>query len=76
MKTEKRKVTFVVNNKDLDSLMMDVLVEPQCNEKNEEIYGYANQENASKYVDSRYAIEWDSKKERFVVHIPKRIRIN
>lgn len=76
MKIENRKVSFVANDKDLGSLMMDVLVQPQINENNEEIYGYADQENAGTYVDNRYAIEWDSKTERFVVHISKRIRIN
>ncbi|HAK3938836.1 TPA: hypothetical protein H1T34_002976 [Salmonella enterica] len=76
MKTDKRKVTFVANNEDLGSLMMDVLVQPQRDENDEEIYGYADQENAEAYVDNRYAIEWDCKTERFVVRIPKRIRIN
>lgn len=76
MKTDKRKVTFVGNNNELGSLMMDVFVEPQDDGQTEKIYGYVNQENAGMYVDNRYPIEWDNKKERFVVRIPRRIRIN
>ncbi len=60
--------------------MMDVRIEPEIGKEGnqpEKIYGYAVQDNAGIYVENNsYAIEWDSKKERFVVYIPPRIRVN
>ncbi|EEX9755231.1 TPA: hypothetical protein G8C30_004915 [Salmonella enterica] len=80
MNVETRTVFFVINGRDAGSLMMDVRIEPEIGKEGnqpEKIYGYAVQDNAGIYVENNsYAIEWDSKKERFVVYIPPRIRVN
>ncbi|HGX8900963.1 TPA: hypothetical protein ACJION_005093, partial [Escherichia coli] len=75
-----RTVFFVINGRDAGSLMMDVRIESKIGNEGrqpEKIYGYAVQDNAGIYVENNsYPIEWDSKKERFVVYIPPRIRVN
>lgn len=59
---------------------MDVRLEPEIAEAGNQtvtIYGYATQFNAEEYVESNsYPIKWDSNKERYVVNIPPRVRIN
>ena len=80
MNVETRKVFFVIKGRDAGSLMMDVRREPEIRKEGsqpEKIYGYAVQDNAGVYVENNsYPIEWDSNKERFVVYIPQRIRVN
>lgn len=80
MNVETRTVFFVINGRDTGSLMMDVRIESKIGNEGrqpEKIYGYAVQDNAGIYVENNsYPIEWDSKKERFVVYIPPRIRVN
>lgn len=80
MNVKTRIVFFVINGRDAGSLMMDVRIESKIGNEGrqpEKIYGYAVQDNAGIYVENNsYPIEWDSKKERFVVYIPPRIRVN
>ncbi|EKM6559050.1 hypothetical protein PVA41_004533 [Escherichia coli] len=80
MNVETRKVFFVIKGRDAGSLMMDVRIEPEIRKEGSQpkkIYGYAVQDNAGVYVENNsYPIEWDSNKERFVVYIPQRIRVN
>ncbi|EAB5188242.1 hypothetical protein OL16_23130 [Salmonella enterica subsp. enterica serovar Hadar] len=80
MNVKTRTVFFVINGRDAGSLMMDVRIESKIGNEGrqpEKIYGYAVQDNAGIYVENNsYPIEWDSKKERFVVYIPPRIRVN
>jgi hypothetical protein len=80
MNVETRKVFFVIKGEDVGSLMMDVRIQPEIGKEGSqprEIYGYAVQHNAGMYVENNsYPIEWDSNKERFVVYIPPRTRVN
>ncbi|MEJ5072069.1 hypothetical protein WH357_06955 [Enterobacter ludwigii] len=80
MNIETRTVFFVMKGEDAGSLMMDVRTEPEIAKEGgqpEKIYGYATQLNAGMYVaNNSYPIEWDSNKERFVVYIPPRTKVN
>ena len=80
MNVETRKVFFVIQGEDVGSLMMDVRIQPEIGKEGSqpgEIYGYAVQHNTGMYVENNsYPIEWDSNKERFVVYIPPRTRVN